>query len=194
MNILSKVTGDLPNITTYDPDTGMIIDIIAPGNVSAAGNVVATGIVTQTSLVAEHTTANTIVLGNATVAVSEFNWVSAQTSGTSPLVLWQAPISTLASVDFNITATNEATAERQVTQIIAVAMDSNYGYNEYGSLRIGNILSDFTVDTAAGNLRLVSTPATSDTLDHTVVVEISYDMNQPPLFGGGGGGSSHHSE
>ena len=156
--------------------------------------VTANAIVSQTAIVSDQTTANTIVLGNASVSVSEFNWVSAQTTATTPLVLWQAPIVTIASVDFNITATNETTSERQVTQIIAIAMDTNFSYNEYGSLRIGNILSDFTVDTSAGNLRLLSTPVTTDTLDHTVVVQISYDMNQAVSGGGGGGGGSSFSE
>ena len=36
MSIKNKVTGQLPNITTYDPVTGEVIDITVPGDITAA--------------------------------------------------------------------------------------------------------------------------------------------------------------
>ena len=45
MSIKNKVTGELPNITSYDPDTGVISGISVTGNLSA-GNIVTVGNVT----------------------------------------------------------------------------------------------------------------------------------------------------
>lgn len=83
MNIRNKVTGELASITTYDPVTGEIIDIVAPGNISAVGNIEATANVSADHFIGNGYLLTSLNLANATGGYGDANVAAFISSGNS---------------------------------------------------------------------------------------------------------------
>jgi hypothetical protein len=77
-------------------------------------------------------------------------------------------------VDFNVVATNATTTSRQVSKLMAINYNGTVDYNEYGSLSVGTVVGDFTVTTDGTDIFLNVIPASSDSIDYSVVSVIYY--------------------
>jgi len=135
------------NVNSYLP--------IYSGNISA-------DVITTNSINSE-----IVQFGNANANICTQSWVTAQSSSLSNITLYQIPASDVASIDFNIIATSNN--NRQVCKLVTVVINTSFEYSEYGSLNIGPLLGNFTIDLVGGNLLLNVEPFTSNTIDYTVV-------------------------
>ena len=135
------------NVNSYLP--------IYNGNISA-------DVITTNSINSE-----IVQFGNANANICTQSWVTAQSSSLSNITLYQIPASDVASIDFNIIATSNN--NRQVCKLVTVVINTSFEYSEYGSLNIGPLLGNFTIDLVGGNLLLNVEPFTSNTIDYTVV-------------------------
>lgn len=183
---LPTYTGNLVSLTG---------DVITTTNVSANGNVsannfssntanivtlvtdsiTANSVTTAYNLVSAQSTANSIVLGNANIAVNQTSWLSTSTNTISTTTLFSVPANSISSVDFGITATSGN--NRQVSKILTITVNNLYNYTEYGSLNIGSMLGNFFVDVVLGNLLLQVTPYTSNNIHYTVVYSYDNELN-----------------
>jgi Major tropism determinant N-terminal domain len=135
------------NVNSYLP--------IYNGNISA-------DIITTNSVNSE-----IVQFGNANANICTQSWLTAQSSSLSNVILYQVPASDVASIDFNIIATSNN--NRQVCKLITVVINTSFEYSEYGSLNIGPLLGNFTIDLVGGNLLLNVEPFTNNAIDYTVV-------------------------
>jgi hypothetical protein len=135
------------NVNSYLP--------IYNGNISA-------DIITTNSINSE-----IVQFGNANANICTQSWLTAQSSSLSNVILYQVPASDVASIDFNIIATSNN--NRQVCKLITVVINTSFEYSEYGSLNIGPLLGNFTIDLVGGNLLLNVEPFTNNAIDYTVV-------------------------
>lgn len=135
----------------------------------ASGNVT-TDIITTANVVTSAAIANVSVLGNATNAISTTQWVTADTSTTTTITLFEVPDTDVSSLDIYIVATIPSFLSRQVTKLMAVNISGTFNYNEYGSLSIGVPVADFTMGVSGGNVQLYVTPSSSYATEYKVVV------------------------
>jgi hypothetical protein len=135
------------NVNSYLP--------IYNGNISA-------DIITTNSINSE-----IVQFGNANANICTQSWLTAQSSSLSNVILYQVTASDVASIDFNIIATSNN--NRQVCKLITVVINTSFEYSEYGSLNIGPLLGNFTIDLVGGNLLLNVEPFTNNAIDYTVV-------------------------
>ena len=70
------------------------------------------------------------------------------------------PIATYRSVEYTIQVT-EGT-KYHVTKVLAIHDGTNVTFNEYGTLTTSTSLSTFALDINGGNMRLLATPASSN--------------------------------
>ena len=70
------------------------------------------------------------------------------------------PIATYRSAEYTIQVT-EGT-KYHVTKILAIHDGTNVTFNEYGTLTTSTSLSTFALDVNSGNMRLLATPASTN--------------------------------
>ena len=141
---------------------------LASGNV--ATDIITTANVTAANVNATISYANTAVLGTATVPVATTQWVTANTSSTANIVLFEVADTAVSSLDIYIVATIPSFLSRQVTKLMSVNMSGAFNYNEYGSLSIGVPAADFTMGVANGNVQLYVTPSSNYATEYKIVV------------------------
>ena len=143
---------------------------ITAGNFTTSGS--AGNITGANNISASNTTqAGSFVMGNASIAMSTTDWTTNVTGTTSPTIIYQIPVTSASSLDFNITSTDETSGtSRQVAKIMASALGNAVNYNEYGTLAIGSSLGSYAVSVVGGNYQLIVTPATANTITYNVVV------------------------
>jgi hypothetical protein len=131
------------------------------GNVSFANS---------TTIIANAFTSNNYVLGNANTTISVNKWVGASTTSTTPdQILYEANATNVTSIDFHVTAT-DGTNSRQVAKILAVNLGTQTNYIEYGGMWVGPQIADIIADQSGGNIRLLSTPLTANTIQYNIVL------------------------
>lgn len=136
-----------------------------------SSNVVTTASVVAGNVVAGTNAGNIVILGNSIPnAISTTQWVTATTSTTANIVLFQVPETNVASLDIYIVATIPSFLSRQVSKIMSVNMSGTFNYSEYGSLTVGVPVADFTMGVAGGNVVLYVTPSSNYTTQYKVVV------------------------
>lgn len=145
------------------------------GNVLTVDTIVANSVTTSYDLVSVQTTANTIILGNASTAVNQISWLTSSSNTTSDVTLFSVNSGSLTSIDFNITATSGN--NRQVSKILAVTVANTFSYTEYGSLNVGALLGNFYIDIVGPNLILGVQPFTSSNVYYTVILDYNYDLH-----------------
>jgi len=96
---------------------------------------------------------------NGSVFVNDFT-VTATTTSTSQTAISSLPISSYRSVEYTIQIT-EGT-KYHVTKVLAIHDGTNVTFNEYGTLVTTSSLSTFTLDINSGNMRLLATPASTN--------------------------------
>ena len=85
---------------------------------------------------------------------------SATTTSTSQTAILSLPIATYRSAEYTIQVT-EGT-KYHVTKILAIHDGTNVTFNEYGTLTTSTSLSTFALDVHSGNMRLLVTPASTN--------------------------------
>ena len=96
---------------------------------------------------------------NGSVFVNDYT-VSTTTTSTSQATISSLPIATYRSVEYTIQVT-EGT-KYHVTKVLAIHDGTNVSFNEYGTLTTSTSLSTFTLDVNSGNMRLLATPASTN--------------------------------
>ncbi|BCV06719.1 MAG: hypothetical protein CM15mV142_120 [Caudoviricetes sp.] len=91
--------------------------------------------------------------------VNDYTITSAKTS-TSQTSIHSLAVATYRSVEYTVQIT-EGT-KYHVTKILAIHDGTNVTFNEYGTLTTHSSLATFTVDINSGNMRLLATPASSN--------------------------------
>ena len=91
--------------------------------------------------------------------VNDYTITSAKTS-TSQTSIHSLAVATYRSVEYTVQIT-EGT-KYHVTKILAIHDGTNATFNEYGTLTTHSSLATFTVDINSGNMRLLATPASSN--------------------------------
>ena len=100
-----------------------------------------------------------ILQHNGTEFVNDFT-VSTTTTSTSQTAISSLPIATYRSVEYIIQAT-EGT-KYHVTKVLAIHDGTNVTFNEFGTLTTSTSLSTFALDINSGNMRLLATPASTN--------------------------------
>ena len=96
---------------------------------------------------------------NGSVFVNDFT-VSETTTSTSQTAISSLPIATYRSVEYTIQVT-EGT-KYHVTKVLAIHDGTNVSFNEYCTLTTSTSLSTFALDINSGNMRLLATPASTN--------------------------------
>ena len=96
---------------------------------------------------------------NGTTFVNDYT-VSTTTTSTSQTAISSLPIATYRSAEYTIQVT-EGT-KYHVTKVLAIHDGTNVTFNEYGTLTTSTSLSTFTLDISSGNMRLLATPASTN--------------------------------
>ena len=169
-NYLPTYSGNLVSLGGDISTTGNI-----SGNILTVDTIVANSVTTSYDLVSVQTTANTIILGNASTAVNQISWLTSSSNTTSDITLFSVNSGSLTSIDFNITATSGN--NRQVSKILAVTVANTFSYTEYGSLNVGSLLGNFYIDIVGPNLILGVQPFTSSNVYYTVILDYNYDLH-----------------
>ena len=86
--------------------------------------------------------------------------VSTTTTSTSQTAILNLPVATYRSVEYTIQMT-EGT-KYHVTKVLAIHNGTNVYFNEYGTLFTNSSLSAFALDVNSGNMRLLATPASTN--------------------------------
>ena len=85
---------------------------------------------------------------------------STTTTSTSQTAILSLPIATYRSAEYTIQIT-EGT-KYHVTKVLAIHDGTNATFNEYGTLFTTSSLSTFALDVSSGNMRLLATPASTN--------------------------------
>jgi len=96
---------------------------------------------------------------NGSVFVNDYT-VSTTTTSTSQAQISSIPIATYRSVEYTIQVT-EGT-KYHVTKVLAIHDGTNVTFNEFGTLTTSTSLSTFALDINSGNMRLLATPASTN--------------------------------
>ena len=96
---------------------------------------------------------------NGSIFVNDYT-VSTTTTSTSQTEISSLPIATYRSVEYTIQAT-EGT-KYHVTKVLAIHDGTNVTFNEFGTLTTSTSLSTFALDINSGNMRLLATPASTN--------------------------------
>ena len=86
--------------------------------------------------------------------------VTATTTSTSQTAILNLGVATYRSVEYTIQIT-EGT-KYHVTKVLAIHDGTNVTFNEYGTLFTTSSLSTFALDVSSGNMRLLATPASTN--------------------------------
>ena len=86
--------------------------------------------------------------------------VTATTTSTSQTAILSLPVATYRSAEYTIQVT-EGT-KHHVTKVLAIHNGTNVYFNEYGTLFTNSSLSTFALDVNSGNMRLLATPASTN--------------------------------
>ena len=96
---------------------------------------------------------------NGSEFVNDYTPTATLTS-TTQVVILSLPIATYRSAEYTIQVT-EGT-KYHVTKILAIHDGTNVTFNEYGTLTTSTSLSTFALDVHSGNMRLLVTPASTN--------------------------------
>jgi len=96
---------------------------------------------------------------NGSVFVNDYTVTSTKTS-TSQASIHSLAVATYRSVEYTVQIT-EGT-KYHVTKILAIHDGTNATFNEYGTLTTHSSLATFALDVNSGNMRLLATPASSN--------------------------------
>ena len=98
---------------------------------------------------------------------------------TSNQVIFEAPAATFDQGSFQVNTTNLATGDVQNVTLAACRnhINSNVYFNGYGNIASNGVLAALTMDLNSGNVRLLCSPAVSDTLTHFIAYTITFDGN-----------------
>ena len=96
---------------------------------------------------------------NGSVFVNDYTVTSTKTS-TSQASIHSLAVATYRSVEYTVQIT-EGT-KYHVTKILAIHDGTNVTFNEYGTLTTHSSLATFALDVNSGNMRLLATPASSN--------------------------------
>lgn len=165
--------GLLSNLAAISNGTSNI-QVALNGNITFSSNGNANVLtVTDTTAIANSFTANNFIVGDATTTISTQAWLSTTTSSaTAGQVLYQIPASQYSAIDFRIIATDAAGLNRQSTKITTVTFGSNTSWNEFDRIAINTVVSSFTVDQNAGNVRLLANPSSANLIQYTSVITL----------------------
>ena len=92
--------------------------------------------------------------------------VTATTTSTSETSILSLPVATYRSAEYTIQIT-EGT-KYHVTKVLAIHDGTNVTFNEYGTLITSTSLSTFALDVSSGNMRLLATPASTNSTEFKV--------------------------
>ena len=100
-----------------------------------------------------------ILQHNGSEFVNDYT-VSATTTSTSQTAILSLPVATYRSAEYTIQVT-EGT-KYHVTKVLAIHDGTNVTFNEFGTLTTSTSLSTFALDINSGNMRLLATPASTN--------------------------------
>ena len=136
---------------------GDLVEFVSYGTVSTGGgggaqnlNGLADVVITGSPVVGE------TLQHNGTTFVNDYT-VSQTTTATTQVALLSLDLSVYRSAEYTIQVTEGS--NYHVTKILAVHNGTAASHNEYGTLNIGSSLATFDVDISGSNLRLLATPA-----------------------------------
>jgi len=140
---------------------GDLVELISYGTISTGGGGGGASVLNQLSDVA---ISGTPVVGetlthNGTTFVNDFT-TSQTTTSTSQFALLSLDLSVYRSVEYQIQVVEGS--KYHTTKILAIHNGSAAVFNEYGTLNIGTSTATFDVDINGSNLRLLATPASSN--------------------------------
>ena len=140
---------------------GDLVELISYGTISTGGGGGGASVLNQLSDVA---ISGTPVVGetlthNGTTFVNDFT-TSQTTTSTSQFALLSLDLSVYRSVEYQIQVVEGS--KYHTTKILAIHNGTAAVSNEYGTLNIGASTATFDVDISGSNLRLLATPASSN--------------------------------
>jgi hypothetical protein len=163
-------------ITADDANSKVIISnavttqaITLTGNgTTISGNV---NFATAATVIANAFTSNNYILGNGNTTVSTTRWLTAATlDGSANQVIYQA-VNTSSSIDIKVIVTDSGDGNnRQSSMITTVTNGANTSYSEYATTSLNSKIANFAVDQSGGNVRLLASPSTANTVNYQMVI------------------------
>jgi len=156
-NVLGNVIG---NITVPGIGNEVIFNSnrIAGGSQQFTFNSTLNVVTVQGDLVA-----NTVTLGSGINEFSTTRSFKAVTYGVSPnQILTTIQANTVSSMDYTVIATDPVANNRQMSKLMAVILNGNVEYYEYGTIDVPNTspgVANFKVEYSLGNVNLTVDPA-----------------------------------
>lgn len=109
--------------------------------------------------------------------------VEVHTIGADPnQVIFEYPLATFTQGKFQINSSNPSTPNSQNISLSAAKNNNGTAvrYATYGSIVDGAAVTTYNMDVSGGNLRILSSPLTTDVLIHFIVYQISFIGTSPP--------------
>lgn len=105
---------------------------------------------------------------------TSYLYISANTTGNTAQVLFQAPANSFNQGYFLVESLNSTTSDRQSITIAALptANASNVKYSGYGTVFIGNAIANYSMDVLSGNIRLLCNPLVTGNLTHNIAYQL----------------------
>lgn len=175
-------------ISTATANSNLYLSANGTGTIVAEKDVTVTGNVTVNTITAnvdlnvlgdttlntanvETINANTVVIGLGADAFSESVVYSSLTNSTvANQEIYNIPASSIAGADYVIITTDTAATSRQITKISTVVYGNTLSYNETSTMLVGGYLGDWTLDVVSGNVTLMFSPSSSNSMVHKMQV------------------------
>lgn len=148
--------------------TGIVsiqVDAVANANLTVSGDT------TLYTANVEEIRANVLIVGLNSNVFSETVVYHALTYTDDPLQpLYNIPTNAIAGADYVIITTDSAANSRQITKISTVVYSNTAAYNETSTMLVGSYLGDWTLDVVTGNVSLMFSPTTANTMVHRLQI------------------------
>lgn len=110
---------------------------------------------------------------------------SITTGVTANQIIWEGPVSQFAQGQFQVRSGNPSNQDSQDIMISAQITNdlSSVKWTGYATTFNGNATSTYDMDVYSSNVRLLSTPLTSDVLQHFIAFTVTYvNVTDTPLL------------
>lgn len=117
-------------------------------------------------------------------STSTYTSQSYTTSTTANQVIWEIPVTEFTQGKFQIQSINTTNNDSQNITISAQILNdqSDIKWSGYGTTFNGNAIGSFNMDVADSNVRISTTPLTSDYVQYFIAATVTYFVEDPGLL------------
>lgn len=117
-------------------------------------------------------------------STSTYTSQSSTTSTTANQVIWEIPVTEFTQGKFQIQSINTTNNDSQNITISAQILNdqSDVKWTGYGTTFNGNAIGSFNMDILNSNVRIVTTPLTSNYVQYFIASTVTYFVEEPGLL------------